>query len=77
MCKYGIKFVAIKGNREETVLGSYTDTYSIVKVHRERFWDFIFSIIDNAGWNKETNGYATFVMRTLRETWIERKLYGE
>ena len=68
--KYGIKFVATKGNREETVLGSYTDTYSIVKVHGEKCLDFIFSIIDNAGWNKETNGYATFVMRSLRETWI-------
>lgn len=68
--KYGIKFVATKGNREESVLGSYTDTYSIVKVHGEKCLDFIFSIIDNAGWNKETNGYATFVMRALRETWV-------
>lgn len=68
--KYGIKFVATKGNREESVLGSYTDTYSIVKVHGEKCLDFICSIIDNAGWNKETNGYATFVMRALREVWI-------
>lgn len=68
--KYGIKFVATKGNREESVLGSYTDTYSIVKVHGKKCLDFIFSIIDNAGWNKETNGYATFVMRSLRETWV-------
>lgn len=68
--KYGIKFVATKGNREESVLGSYTDTYSIVKVHGEKCLDFIFSIIDNAGWNKETNGYSTFVMRSLRETWV-------
>ena len=68
--KYGIKFAATKGNREESVLGSYTDTYSIVKVHGEKCLDFIFSIIDNAGWNKETNGYATFVMRSLRETWV-------
>lgn len=68
--KYGIKFVSTKGNREESVLGSYTDTYSIVKVHGEKCLDFIFSIIDNAGWNKETNGYATFVMRSLRETWV-------
>lgn len=68
--KYGIKFVATKGNREESVLGSYTDTYSIVKVHGEKCLDFVFSIIDNAGWNKETNGYATFVMRALREVWI-------
>lgn len=68
--KYGIKFVSTKGNREESVLGSYTDTYSIVKVHGEKCLDFIFSIIDNAGWNHETNGYATFVMRALREIWV-------
>ena len=68
--KYGIKFVATKGNRGESVLGSYTDAYSIVKVHGEKCLDFIFSIIENAGWNKETNGYATFVMRALREIWI-------
>ncbi len=68
--KYKIKFVATKGNREESVLGSYTDTYSIAKVHGGECLDFIFSIIENAGWNKETNGYATFVMRALREVWI-------
>ena len=68
--KYGIKFISTKGNREESVLGSYTDTYSIAKVHGEKCLDFIFSIIENAGWNKEVNGYATFVMRALREVWI-------
>lgn len=68
--KYGIKFVATKGQREESILGSYTDTYSIAKVHGEKCLDFIFSIIANAGWNKESNGYATFVMRALREIWV-------
>lgn len=68
--KYNIKFVANKGQREESVLGSYTDTYSIAKVHGEKCLDFIFSIISNAGWDKESNGYATFVMRALREVWV-------
>lgn len=68
--KYGIKFVSTRGQREESILGSYTDTYSIAKVHGEKCLDFIFSIIENAGWNKETNGYATFVMRALREIWV-------
>ena len=40
--KYGIKFVATKGQREESILGSYTDTYSIAKVHGEKCLDFIF-----------------------------------
>ena len=68
--KYRIKFVGTKGNREESVLGSYTDTYSIVKAHGEKCLDFIFSIISNAGWDKESNGYATFVIRSLKDIWI-------
>lgn len=68
--KYKITFTAERGNREQSVLGSYTDTYAIAKVHGEKCLDFIFSIIENAGWNHETNGYATFVMRALREIWV-------
>lgn len=68
--KYNVKFVSKKGQRESSVLGSYTDTYSIVKAHGEKCLDFIFSIIENAGWNSETNGYSTFVMRALRESWV-------
>lgn len=67
---YGIKFVASKGNRDGSILGSYTDTYSIAKVHGEKCLNFIFSIISNAGWNKEPNGYATYVMRALKEVWV-------
>ncbi len=67
--KYKVKFVTTKGNRRESVLGSYPSTYSIAKIHGEKCLDFIFSIIENAGWNKETNGYATFVMGALREVW--------
>lgn len=68
--KYKITFTGERGNREQSVLGSYTDTYAIAKVHGEKCLDFIFSIIENAGWNHETNGYATFVMRALREIWV-------
>ena len=39
--KYGITFVATKGQREESVLGSYTDTYAIAKVHGESCQCFI------------------------------------
>lgn len=68
--KYKITFTGERGNREQSVLGSYTDTYAIAKVHGEKCLDFIFSIIENAGWNHETNGYATFVMRALKEIWV-------
>lgn len=68
--KYKIKFVNTKGQREGSVLGSYTDTYNIAKVHGGSCLDFIFSTIHRAGWDQETNGYSTFVMRALREIWI-------
>ena len=68
--RYKISFENKKGNRSESVLGSYTDTYAIAKIHGEKCLDFILSIIENAGWNKEPNGYATFVMRALKESWV-------
>lgn len=68
--KYGIRYVSTQGNRGESVLGSYTDTYAIAKQHGEKCLEFIFGIIQNAGWDNESNGYATFVMRSLKDTWI-------
>ena len=68
--KYGIRYVNTRGNRGESVLGSYTDTYEIAKQHGEKCLEFIFGIIQNAGWDNESNGYATFVMRALKDAWI-------
>lgn len=68
--KYDIEFTSKRGQRGCSILGSYTDTYAIAKVHGEKCLDFIFSVIENAGWNKEKNGYATFVMRALKEAWV-------
>ena len=68
--KYGIRYVNTRGYRGESVLGSYTDTYEIAKQHGEKCLEFIFGIIQNAGWDNESNGYATFVMRALKDAWI-------
>ena len=38
-----------------------------VQIHGGKCLDFIFSIIENAGWNRESNGYATYVLRSLKE----------
>lgn len=67
--KYDIKYTDTKGAREISVLGSYPTTYAIAKRHGSYCLDFIFSIIKNAGWNKEPNGYATFVTETLKDVW--------
>lgn len=63
--KYGINFVDNAGQRTDSVLGSYTDTYAIAKRNGADGLDFIFSIIENAGWKEETNGYSTSIMRSL------------
>ena len=68
--RYDIKFTQSPGNRKESVLGSYPTTYEIAK-RGEKCLDFIFSIIKNAGWNHEKNGYGTFVMIPLERMWVE------
>ena len=67
--KYHITYTDTKGAREASVLGSYPTTYNIANRHGEACLEFIFSIIRNAGWDKEPNGYATFVTESLRDIW--------
>lgn len=69
--EYDVAFVNNAGQRESAILGSYADTYGIAKTENgEKILEFIFSIIDNAGWHDETNGYATYVFRALKSTWL-------
>lgn len=67
--KYDIQYTDTKGSREKSVLGSYPTTYDMAKRHGKYCLDFVFSIIKNAGWDKETNGYATFVTEALKNAW--------
>lgn len=67
--KYDIRYTDTKGSREKSVLGSYSTTYEMAKRHGKYCLDFVFSIIKNAGWDKETNGYATFVTEALKNVW--------
>lgn len=68
--KYNIKYIDCKGNRDKSTLGSYPTTYEIAKKHGKSCLNFIFSVIKNAGWDKETNGYATFVTESLKNIWV-------
>lgn len=68
---YGISFTCEKGNRKMATLGSYDTTYGISKVHGKQCLDFAFSIIENAGWNKEKNGYSADMMSAFRNIWYE------
>ena len=71
MKQYGISFTNEKGQRDKAVLGSYSETYKIANSHGEQCLDFIFSIIENVGWNKESNGYAVDLVRAFRNIWYE------
>ena len=68
--KYEIDFSPVGGKRSRAVLGSYTDTYAIAKNQGEECLEFIFSIINNAGWHNEVNGYATYTLRALKNIWL-------
>lgn len=72
--KYGFEYVGSKGNREASVLGSYTETLSLCKVDNGKLADFVFEICQNAGFDRKANGYSTYVFRTLRDIY---KLYVE
>ena len=66
---YNISYTDTKGAREAGVLGSYPTTYDIAKRHGKVCLEFIFSIIHNASWDVEPNGYATFVTESLKDIW--------
>lgn len=69
--EYNVAFVETKGNRDSAILGSYAETYSIAKTENgDKILEFIFSIIQNAGWHDEANGYATYVFRALKSVWL-------
>lgn len=66
---YHITYTNSRRAREAGVLGSYPTTYEIVKRNGRKCLEFIFSIIKNAGWDEEPNGYATFVTESLKDIW--------
>lgn len=71
--KYEFEYSALKGNRSASVLGSYTEALAICK-HGKDMADYVFGICKKAGFDRKTNGYSTYIMRSLRDIY---KLYPE
>lgn len=71
--KYDFEYVANKGNRSASVLGSYTEALFMCRQGAD-LADFIFRICKKAGFDRKANGYSTYIMRALRDLW---KLYPE
>lgn len=67
--RYNITYTDSKGCRKAGVLGSYPTAYSIAKTHGEACLNYIFAIINNAGWDNEKNGYATYITESIKNIW--------
>lgn len=67
--KYDVSYVSSPGQRDKAVLGSYETAYGIAKRNGNKCLEFIFSIIDNAGWRTEPNGYSKAIMKGIKDVW--------
>lgn len=71
--KYGFEYCANKGNREASILGSYTVTLELCKLDKGKAAEYVFDICAGSGFDRKPNGYSTYVMRALRDAY---KLYA-
>lgn len=68
---YKFEYVNGQGQRSGGVLGSYDETYNIAKAEGkgEECLKYIFEIAKNSGFNRKKDGYATYMMRALKDMW--------
>ena len=71
--KYNFSYNAEGGNKEGGVLGSYAETLNLAKKGQDCF-EYVFDILNDAGYDRQKNGYATYMLRALRDMW---ELYPE
>lgn len=71
--EYGFEYRATKGNRDASILGSYATALNICKIDNGKCANYVFNICKNAGFDRKTNGYATYIMRGLADIY---KLYA-
>ena len=72
--KYGFEYVSGQGNREASVLGSYTETLNLCKIDNGKAAEYVFEICKGAGFDRKANGYSTYVMRALKDMY---KIYSK
>lgn len=65
MNKYKVSIKGRSGKNGKSILGSYTEVYNVAKRSGERCLDFVFSVISDAKWNEETNGYSSHIIRCI------------
>lgn len=67
--KYKFSYLNEKGNRAGGVLGSYSETLNIAKVKGKDCLEYIFGVCQKSAFHKKSNGYASYVVRTLKDAW--------
>lgn len=66
--KYHFDFGAGKKTcSKPNTIGSYSETLNMIKTREERCFDFIFSTLIACGFDKKSSGYATYVLRPMRD----------
>ena len=71
--EYNFKYISTQGIRDVGVLGSYTEAYSICRVKGKECMTYILEIIRRSAFDRKANGYATYMMRALRDIWVYYK----
>lgn len=72
--KYGFAYSKGSGKKIAGYLGSYSEAFEICKVLGEEGADYVFGVCQKAGLNLKANGYATYMLRALRDMY---RLYPE
>lgn len=65
--KYGFEYKSKMGSRSAGILGSYTENLGLCKIDNGNCADYTYSIIRDSGFDRKTNGYASYVIRALRD----------
>ena len=71
--KYGFEYANSRGSRGASVLGSYSETLKLCKIDNGKAAEYVFNICKGAGFDRKTNGYASYVIVSLRDMY---KLYA-
>ena len=72
--EYGFEYSSVRGKRGEGVIGSYSELYKNIKTYGYLFGEFFFDICKASGFNRKVDGYAVYVMRSIKDLY---KLYPE
>ena len=68
--KYGFDYAANKGNRDSNVLGSYQDCLRILKTQGYECLDWVMTICQKTGFDRQANGYGRGIVRSMRDMWV-------